>query len=227
MAASEAPAAPAPAATSPAPAPPAVQAAPRATQPAAPAPAPAAPASPATSLAPAAPPARVFQVPEGTALGFTLIDSLSTETSKPGDIFQASLTDALVIDGTTVLPKNALARGRVLAVQVPGRVSGVARIELAMTEIVRGEEAIAIETLPFVAEAESTRGEDATKIGIGAGIGAAIGGLLGGGKGAATGAAIGGGAGTGAVLATRGDQIDYPSETKLQFTLDEAVSIRE
>jgi len=218
------PEAPGAAAAAPARAPAPQRAAPA--QPAAPAPAPATP-SQAQSLAPAAPPARVFQVPEGTVLGFTLIDSLSTETSQPGDTFQASLTDALMIDGVTVIPRNALATGRVLAVDEPGRVRGLARIELAMTEIRVGEQVVGIDTVPFVAEAESTRSDDATKIGIGAGIGAAIGGLLGGGGGAAKGAAIGGGAGTGAVLATRGDQIVYPSETKLQFTLSEATSITE
>ena len=56
-------------------------------------------------------------------------------------------------------------------------------------------------------QAEATKGEDATKIGIGAGAGAAIGALLGGGSGAAKGATIGGAAGTGAVLATRGQEI--------------------
>ena len=56
-------------------------------------------------------------------------------------------------------------------------------------------------------QAEATKGEDATKIGIGAGAGAAIGAILGGGDGAAKGAAIGGAAGTGVVLATRGKEV--------------------
>ena len=187
-------------------------------------------AQPATAprpAAPAAPARRVFEVPSGTTLTFTLIDSLSTETSQPGDTFEASLTDALVIDGVTVIPRNAIARGRVLAVDEPGRVQGRARIELAMTDIRLGSQTVAIETSPFVEEAEGTVREDATKIGVGAGIGAAIGGILGGGGGAAKGAAIGGGAGTGVVLATRGDQIEYPSETRLSFSLSQTLRITE
>jgi hypothetical protein len=187
----------------------------------------AAPPPPAQSLAPAPVPARVFVVPEGTVLNFTLIDGLTTETNMPGDTFQASLSDALMIDGVTVIPRNALATGRVLAVDEPGRVQGRARIELAMTEIRVGEAAIPIQTVPFVAEAESTQREDAAKIGVGAGLGAIIGGILGGGGGAAKGAAIGGGAGTGVVLGTRGDQIVYPSESKLEFTLGEPASVTE
>ena len=56
-------------------------------------------------------------------------------------------------------------------------------------------------------QAPATKGEDATKIGIGAGAGAAIGAILGGKKGAAEGAAVGGGAGTGVVLATKGKEV--------------------
>ena len=54
------------------------------------------------------------------------------------------------------------------------------------------------------------------------GFGAVIGAIAGGGKGAATGAAIGGAGGTGAVLATRGEDVHYPPETRLNFVLSEA-----
>ena len=55
--------------------------------------------------------------------------------------------------------------------------------------------------------APATKGEYATKIGVGAGVGAAIGGVLGGTDGAAKGAGIGGGAGTAVVLATKRKEI--------------------
>ena len=60
---------------------------------------------------------------------------------------------------------------------------------------------------PLSRLAEATKGEDATKIGIGAGAGAAIGGIVGGKKGAAQGAVVGGGVGTGVVLATKGREV--------------------
>ena len=62
-------------------------------------------------------------------------------------------------------------------------------------------------------------------IGGGAGVGAVIGAIAGGGKGAATGAAIGGGGGTGAVLATRGDDLHYPPESRLKFVLSKEVEL--
>jgi hypothetical protein len=74
-------------------------------------------------------------------------------------------------------------------------------------------------TETFSRQASATKGEDATKIGIGAGAGAAIGAILGGKKGAAEGAAIGGGAGTGVVLATTGDEVRLPADAQVTIRL--------
>jgi hypothetical protein len=96
---------------------------------------------------------------------------------------------------------------------------------MVLTAIIDGEKTYPIVTRPFVAEAESTKGRDAAIIGGAAGVGAAIGAITGGGKGAATGAAIGGGAGTGTVLATKGRELEYPSESRLEFTLQEPAEL--
>lgn len=56
-------------------------------------------------------------------------------------------------------------------------------------------------------------------------MGALIGGLIGGGKGAAIGAGAGAGAGTAASAAGKGQQVQIASETKLDFTLQQDVSI--
>ena len=63
------------------------------------------------------------------------------------------------------------------------------------------------------------------KIGGGAALGALIGGIAGGGKGAAIGAAVGGGAGTGVQVFTKGKQVKIPSETRLDFTLQQPFDI--
>ena len=72
----------------------------------------------------------------------------------------------------------------------------------------------------------ATKGEDATKIGIGAGAGAIIGGLLGGKSGAAKGGAIGGGAGTGVVLATKGKEIRLAPGADVTTTLTAPLTVR-
>ncbi len=65
----------------------------------------------------------------------------------------------------------------------------------------------------------------AATIGGGAAVGAIIGGLIGGGKGAAIGAGAGAGAGTAGAAATKAQQVKVPAETKLDFTLQQPVSV--
>ena len=53
----------------------------------------------------------------------------------------------------------------------------------------------------------------------------AIGAIAGGKKGAAIGAAVGGAGGTTAVLATKGKDVRYPAEARLDFTLDQDITL--
>jgi len=59
----------------------------------------------------------------------------------------------------------------------------------------------------------------------GAAVGSIIGALAGGGKGAAIGAGVGGGVGAGSEVITKGDQVKVPSETLLDFTLQQELLI--
>ena len=62
-------------------------------------------------------------------------------------------------------------------------------------------------------------------MGGGAAAGAVIGAIVGGGKGAAIGAGVGAGAGTAVQVMTRGEQVHVPSETLLEFSLDQPVTV--
>jgi hypothetical protein len=77
-----------------------------------------------------------------------------------------------------------------------------------------------------VYEAGSSRGrQTATRVGVGAAIGATIGAIAGGGGGAARGAAAGAGAGTAIQVLTKGEKVQIPSEARLTFTLQNALTI--
>jgi hypothetical protein len=165
-------------------------------------------------------------IPAGTRFRVSLLDAVSSDKSRPGESFMASLAEPIVVDGKTALEKGTKIRGRVVDSKESGRVKGRASIELLLTEIVRADgESVSITTKPYRAVAESTKKRDAAIIGGGAGLGAAIGAIAGGGKGALIGAAVGGGAGTGTVLATKGKEIHYSPETRLPFTLAAPVEI--
>jgi hypothetical protein len=164
-------------------------------------------------------------IPSGTQLRVSLIDPLSTDTNSAGDRFLASMAESVVIDGTTVLQKGTKVRGRVVGVEDSGRVKGLASIQLVLTDIMQGDRMIAITTDTFGATADSSKTRDGEIIAGGAGIGAAVGAIAGGKKGAAIGAVTGGGAGTGVVLATKGKEIHYGAETRLDFTLAKSVQM--
>jgi hypothetical protein len=59
----------------------------------------------------------------------------------------------------------------------------------------------------------------------GAALGSLIGALAGGGQGAAIGAGVVAGVGAGSETITRGDQVKVPSETLIDFTLQQEVSV--
>jgi len=137
----------------------------------------------------------------------------------------ARVRQAVVVNGVTAIPAGATVNGEVVDLERPGRVQGRARLALRFTSVTIGGERQSIRTNPVVFEGETTKGEDATKIGAGAGIGAVIGGIIGGGDGAAKGAAIGGAAGTGAVLATRGRDVELAAGSDVNATLASAAEV--
>src|SRR5882672_6378979 len=52
-------------------------------------------------------------VPKGTALKLSLIDSLNSGLTRSGDPFRTLLTDAILINGTVVIPSGSNVMGEV------------------------------------------------------------------------------------------------------------------
>ena len=182
----------------------------------------------AESAAPAiaAPQFREVTVPAGTTLRLQLRSAVASDSSKVEDAVRAELRQAVSVGGATVLPAGTELTGAVTDVERSGRVKGRARIAYRFNSLNYQGERYPITTAPLSHEAEATKGEDATKIAVGAGAGAAIGALLGGGDGAAKGAAIGGAGGTGAVLATRGKEVRVGSGATITTRLTAPLTVR-
>jgi hypothetical protein len=170
------------------------------------------------------PPPKII-IPAGTSFHVRLNEGVSASKSEPGTQFTASLADPVVVNGKTLLPQGSHVVGRVVDAKESGRVKGRATLSLVLTSVVHNGKSVPIETQTYVGVAKSTKKRDAGVIGGAAGVGAVIGAIAGGGKGAATGVAIGGAGGTGAVLATRGEDVHYPPETRLSFVLSKVAEL--
>jgi hypothetical protein len=155
-------------------------------------------------------------------------ETLTSERNKDGDAFVATLDQPLVVDGFVIAERGARVRGRVVQAVRSGRVEGLAKLSVQLTEVNTSDgQRLKVDTSPFERQAPTTHKADAAKIGGGAALGAIIGAIAGGGKGAAIGAGVGGAVGTGGVLLTRGKPAEIAVETRVAFRLKNPVTITE
>ncbi len=167
-----------------------------------------------------------LELVEGTAVRIRTTTVLSTRSAAPGETFEATLAEPLVDGNSVIAPKGSRVLGRVVDSNPGGRIKGLARISIRLTELqMKDGRSLDLETSTITRVARATRKRDGMKVGIGSGIGAAIGAIAGGGAGAAIGAAAGAGAGGGLVLFTRGAPAVIPSESLLTFTLRQPVAV--
>ncbi len=163
-------------------------------------------------------------IPQGTKLTVRLIDTIDSAVNKVGDVFRASLDAPIVIDNKEVAPKHADVQGQVVGVESAGHFTGRSELGLVLIKMTAGGATYDLKTQALAKEGSSRGVRTAVIIGGGAAAGAVIGALAGGGKGAAIGAAAGAGVGTGVQALTKGEQVRFPSETLLEFELQEAAT---
>ena len=161
-----------------------------------------------------APSSGSLSIPRDTILALELLTPVSTDASQRGDRIEAKVIEPVEFAGYMV-------EGHVAQVKRPGKVKGVAQLQLDFDQIRSPDNRTAplaaelLEITPMGAEettidseggvkGRDTTKDDAAKVGAASGIGAIIGVIAGGGKGAAIGAIIGGGAGTAGVMTQRG-----------------------
>jgi hypothetical protein len=164
-------------------------------------------------------------IPAGTLISVRTIDNIDSSENQVGDRFKASLEEALVVDGNVVVPRGADVYGRLAESKKSGTFTGKSELQLELTGIVVNGQTIPLVTGEYELTGKSKGASTAKRTIGGAALGGIIGALAGGGKGAAIGAGVGGGAGAGSEIITKGDQVKIPSETLLDFTLQQEMSI--
>jgi hypothetical protein len=188
-----------------------------------PAPAPKAPV--ATAAAPKPASHAAVTVPAGTPVNVRLAQDIDVDVSKAGQRFKAVVDDPVMVGGATVIPRGASATLQAVQVQQSGEMKGSDKITLKLNTLTFGGMVHEVTTAYVETKGKGEGKRTARKVGGGAGLGAIVGGIAGGGEGALIGAAIGGV--TGAAVASSGEEhLQLAAETRLQFQLTQAVTIR-
>lgn len=178
-------------------------------------------------------------VPAGTALMVKLETTLATFSNKPGDPFQGSLTQPVVLNGQAVIPAGARIEGRVTKVAEPRRIAGKPTIGILPEALIlpTGERFFLDATLVDTNAGHDTdvnnEGEfkgsghdrrDQLEAGGGTAGGMLIGGLVGGPVGIVVGGAIGAGA-TGAHYLSKHRSATLPAGTTLTIELNRPLAM--
>lgn len=169
--------------------------------------------------------AKKITVPAGTRILIRMIDSLDSSKQKTGDRFTASLETNLQVDDIVVARRGTTVHGRVAAAKSAGRMSGSSQLSLELTDIVINGTAYPLLSNVYEVTGKGEGGNTAKKVVGGAGLGALIGGIAGGGKGAGIGVLAGAAGGTAVAASKKGQQISVPSETLLEFRLQQPASL--
>ena len=160
-----------------------------------------------------------YTIATGSKVVIRMIDSVNSESNKVGETFIAVLDEPISQGGVEVIPRGADVRGRIANVNEAGRIAGSAELGLELTQIIVNGIPYSITTSEYNEVGEGRGGQTAKRAGGGAAVGAIIGAIAGGKKGAAIGAGVGAGGATAVQVLTKGEKLNIPSETKLEFTL--------
>ena len=169
----------------------------------------------------------VVVVPGETVIHVTLNQTLASNENRPGDHFEATISEPVVIENKTIIPQGEHVEGLVVDARPSGRLKGRARLRLALETVAVNGTTYEIRTDSTTRVGGNHKMRNIGFIGGGAGGGLLIGALAAGGKGALIGGPLGAGAGTAVAFLTGKKNIRLPAETGLTFRLAEPVTITE
>jgi hypothetical protein len=170
-------------------------------------------------------PGAQITLPANQPILVRMIDGVDSSKNHVGDIFHASLETDLTVDNIIVARKGSDVYGRLETVKEAGHISGSSELQLELTRILIDGNEFPLVSSDYNLQGKGRGSDSAKKVGGGAVVGAIIGAIAGGGKGAAIGAGVGGAAGAGVQIVTKGQQVKVPSETLLEFRLQQPVTV--
>lgn len=174
---------------------------------------------------PAAQNTQRITVPAGTRILIRTVESVDSSKQKAGYRFTGTLETNLMSEDRIVAPRGTKVMGQLAQASSAGRMSGSSQLTLELTDIVINGTAYPLLTSTYEVKGKGEGSKTAKKVVGGAGLGALIGGIAGGGKGAAIGAGAGAVTGTAVAGAKKGEQLVIPSESLIEFRLQQPVAL--
>ena len=159
---------------------------------------------------------------------------LATASGADGVALVRRLGADVVVDGHSgdvvaaakqFAPKGADVYGRLAEAKEAGHFEGKSQLKLELTDILINSRLQPILSGDYEVSGSSRGSNTAKKVGVGAIAGTVIGAIAGGGKGAAIGAGVGAGAGAAVQVMTKGEQVHVPSETLLDFRVEQSFTV--
>lgn len=187
---------------------------------------------------------KIYLVKVGTKIPLSMINSVSTKNSVPGDRVYLETVFPILVNGKIVIPPGSYVAGTITKIQRPGKVkgrgefylrfdsltlpNGVTRDFRARVSTLDGRASEELDRNEGAIKSEGNKGEDARTIGEATAAGASVGGLAGAAagsalKGAGIGAAAGAAAGLAGVLFTRGPDAVLAKGTTVEMVLDRTI----
>lgn len=161
---------------------------------------------------------RMITVPAGTPILVRTVEPVDSSQNPQGYRFATVLETNLVANGYVVVPAGNTAFGQLAQAKQAGRATGSSQLGLELTSIVVNGTSYPVITSDYEVKGSSSGKRSAKRLLGGAGLGAIIGGIAGN---AGMGAAIGATAGAVGSVVQKGEAVKVPSETLIQFTLEQ------
>lgn len=161
---------------------------------------------------------RMVPVPAGTPILVRTVEPVDSKVNPQGYRFATVLETNLIVGSRVIVPAGNTAFGQLAQAKQAGRATGSSELALELTGIVVNGTSYPVITSDYEVKGSSSGKRSARRLLGGAGLGAIIGGIAGN---AGMGAAIGATAGAVGSVAQKGQAVQVPSETLIQFTLEQ------
>lgn len=158
----------------------------------------------------------VILAPAGSTLLVRVLDGIDSRQHGTGHRFTTTLEADFTHNGVVIAPRGAYVYGIIVDANQAGRLKGKTHLTLELQDIMIGGTLYPLVSGEYELAGKKSSGKRTALTALG---GAALGSLIGGKGDRFEGAAIGAGVGVGVAAISRGEQIQIPSGTLIEFRL--------